>query len=304
MAWTGRERGFCPPGQAGPVRRGAQHEATVAVAVERGRGDGGRCVAASPGQRCEWPGRRGWPGPPRSPGPGRQIRPARTVPAATRPVPAPTRRPGIGQEDPRPGMTGADVKKVQKRLRALKYYPGRVDGGFGPSTVEAVWAFKEVQGLRTRKLTPTTSAPAMERRLAQPRAPRPVSVHHQNNRIDISLRHEYLVLYRHGKVKLISHVSTGGGYIYPCPGGGGTAVTRDHPDRELQDAVVHARMGAGAARRDVQPDVLHRARPMRFTVTPTCRGACIARLRADPDGHCQVLPRTGQDPGHPGLHPP
>jgi lipoprotein-anchoring transpeptidase ErfK/SrfK len=49
-----------------------------------------------------------------------------------------------------------------------------------------------------------------------------VSVHHQNNRIDISLRHEYLVLYRHGKVKLISHVSTGGGYYYPCPGGGGT----------------------------------------------------------------------------------
>ena len=119
----------------------------------------------------------------------------------------------------RPGMTGADVKKVQKRLRTLKYYPGRVDGRFGADTVEAVWAFKEVQGLRTRK-NPDDIGAAMERRLANPKAPRAVSVHHQNNRIDISLRHEYLVLYRHGKVKLISHVSTGGGYSFCEPGGG------------------------------------------------------------------------------------
>jgi lipoprotein-anchoring transpeptidase ErfK/SrfK len=119
-----------------------------------------------------------------------------------------------------PGMTGADVKKVQKRLKALKYYPGSIDGEFGPSMLEAVWAFKEVQGLRTR-VNSDNIGTSMERRLAHPRAPRPVSSHHQNNRIDISLSHEYLVLYRHGKVKLISHVSTGGGYLYPCPGGGG-----------------------------------------------------------------------------------
>jgi L,D-transpeptidase catalytic domain/Putative peptidoglycan binding domain len=119
----------------------------------------------------------------------------------------------------RPGMTGADVKKVQKRLRTLKYYPGSVDGRFGADTLEAVWAFKEVQGLRTRK-NPDDIGAAMERRLANPKAPRPVSVHHQNNRIDISLRHEFLVLYRHGKVRLISHVSTGGGYSFCEPGGG------------------------------------------------------------------------------------
>jgi lipoprotein-anchoring transpeptidase ErfK/SrfK len=119
-----------------------------------------------------------------------------------------------------PGMSGADVRKVQLRLRTLKYYPGSVDGQFGPDTVEAVWAFKEVQGLRTR-WHPDDIGAAMERRLADPRAPRPVSVHHQNNRVDVSLTHEYLVLYRHGKVRLISHVSTGGGYYYPCPGGGG-----------------------------------------------------------------------------------
>jgi lipoprotein-anchoring transpeptidase ErfK/SrfK len=117
----------------------------------------------------------------------------------------------------KPGMSGADVKKVQQRLRTLHYYPGSVDGQFGADTLEAVWAFKEVQGLRTRR-NPDDIGAAMERRLANPRAPSPVSDHHQNNRIDVSLRHEYLVLYRHGQVRLISHVSTGGGYYYPCPG--------------------------------------------------------------------------------------
>ena len=120
-----------------------------------------------------------------------------------------------------PGMSGADVRKVQLRLRTLKYYPGSVDGQFGPDTVEAVWAFKEVQGLRTRK-DPDDIGTTMEGRLASPRAPRMLISHPRRNMIEVSLRHEYLVLFRHGKVRMISHVSTGGGYYYPCPGGGGT----------------------------------------------------------------------------------
>ena len=106
----------------------------------------------------QWPGRHGSSRARRGcPGVGRQIRPARTVPAAMRPVPAPTawrwkRRPWCRHD--RCGR-----EEVQKRLKALKYYPGNVDGEFGPSMLEAVWAFKEVQGLRTG-LTPTTSAPA------------------------------------------------------------------------------------------------------------------------------------------------
>jgi hypothetical protein len=128
----------------------------------------------------------------------------------------------------KPGMSGADVLKVQRRLKALKYYPGRPDGQFGPNTLEAVWAFKEVQGLRTRK-NPDDIGATMEGRLANPQAPRPLTRHTPNNRIDVNLRHEYLVLYRHGKVRLISHISSGGGYLYPCPPPGsgtcGPAIT-------------------------------------------------------------------------------
>src|SRR6516162_9889886 len=45
------------------------------------------------------------------------------------------------------GMKGADVKALQQRLAALKYYPGAADGVFGQYTLEAVWAFQEVQRL-------------------------------------------------------------------------------------------------------------------------------------------------------------
>ena len=45
------------------------------------------------------------------------------------------------------GSKGSSVKALQQRLAALKYYPGAIDGQFGTSTLEAVWAFYEVQGL-------------------------------------------------------------------------------------------------------------------------------------------------------------
>ena len=113
-------------------------------------------------------------------------------------------------------MSGADVRKVQRRLRALHYYPGRADGQFGANTLEAVWAFKEVQHLKLSR-NPDDIGRTMENRLANPRAPRPLTRHHATNRIDVSLRGGYLVLYRHGKVRLISHISSGGGYYFCDP---------------------------------------------------------------------------------------
>ena len=121
-----------------------------------------------------------------------------------------------------PGMSGAKVKALQQRLAALKYYPGKIDGHFGTNTLEAVWAFYEVQGLTPRNYVSS----AMKRALAHPRAPRKLVRHPGANRIEISLSREVLVLYRNNKVQLISHVSSGGHYYFCSPGGGcGYAVT-------------------------------------------------------------------------------
>jgi hypothetical protein len=121
-----------------------------------------------------------------------------------------------------PGMKGSAVKALQRRLAALKYYPGAIDGNFGTNTLEAVWAFYEVQGLTPHNYVDS----AMRWRLAHPKAPRKLVSHGGANRIEVSLSREVLVLYRNNQVQLISHVSTGGHYHYCSPGGGcGYAVT-------------------------------------------------------------------------------
>jgi hypothetical protein len=119
-------------------------------------------------------------------------------------------------------MSGSQVVLLQKRLAALKYYPGAVDGRFGGDTLEAVWAFQEVQGL-----TPANQVnQAMLARLANPRSPAELMPGGPGTRVEISLRREVLVLYRGGQVALISHVSSGGGYYYCSPAGGcGYAIT-------------------------------------------------------------------------------
>jgi lipoprotein-anchoring transpeptidase ErfK/SrfK len=121
-----------------------------------------------------------------------------------------------------PGSKGAKVKALQQRLAALKYYPGAIDSHFGTSTLEAVWAFYEVQRLTPHDYVDS----AMKKALAHPRAPKVLVKNGGANRIEINLYREVLVLYRNNKVQLISHVSTGGHYYFCSPGGGcGYAVT-------------------------------------------------------------------------------
>ena len=152
---------------------------------------------------------------------------APAVPAAPAARSAPAGRtataaPAASARALQPGMKGSAVKALQRRLAALKYYPGAIDGRFGTSTLEAVWAFYEVQGLTPHNYV----SKAMKRALAHPRAPKKLVTHGGANRIEVSLYREVLVLYRNNKVQLISHVSTGGHYHYCSPGGGcGYAVT-------------------------------------------------------------------------------
>jgi putative peptidoglycan binding protein/L,D-transpeptidase-like protein len=120
------------------------------------------------------------------------------------------------------GMRNESVKGLQQRLAALKYYPGSIDGHFGTDTQEAVWAFQETQGLPGEDYV----SAAMWRDLAHPRAPRVLVPHGGASRIEINLSDEVLVLYDNNHIKLVSHISSGGGYYFCSPGGGcGTAIT-------------------------------------------------------------------------------
>ena len=120
------------------------------------------------------------------------------------------------------GMKSSAIKTLQRRLAALKYYPGAIDGKFSTNTLEAVWAFQETQGLPGEDFVNAR----MQRALNHPRAPRVLDRAAGPNRIEVNLHTEVLVLYRHNQIQLISHVSSGGGYYYCSPGGGcGVAIT-------------------------------------------------------------------------------
>ena len=118
-------------------------------------------------------------------------------------------------------MRGRDVRLLQRRLAALKYYPGRVDGRFGSDTLEAVWAFQATQGLHARNAVSF----AMQRALASPRPPKVLVPHGGRLRVEVSLKDQVLVLYRRNRVALVSHVSTAGGYYFCSPNGCGNAIT-------------------------------------------------------------------------------
>ncbi len=119
-------------------------------------------------------------------------------------------------------MHGPDVRRLQLRLTALHYYPGRADGWFGQDTLEALWAFQAIQGL------PVTgnAGPATSHALAYPREPTALVPGGGQVRVEVNLSLQVLVLYRAGQVALISHISSGGGYYYCSSSGGcGYAIT-------------------------------------------------------------------------------
>ncbi len=132
------------------------------------------------------------------------------------------------------GETGAAVKSVQTRLAQLHYYPGKIDGSYGPNTLQAAWAFAEVQGGALR-LTASNEANPINmtflKALVHPKQPYKLVPNGGAERVEINQNIQVLVLYKNNKPDLIIHVSTGGSYYYPCPGDPsatcGPAITPD-----------------------------------------------------------------------------
>jgi peptidoglycan hydrolase-like protein with peptidoglycan-binding domain len=116
-----------------------------------------------------------------------------------------------------PGMKGTDVKALQQRLSSLKYYLGKVDGSFGGDTQAALWAFQEINGI---KVTGVVDA-ATKKALVHPKTYKsPSYAGKRATRVEVSQALEVLVLFKNNKISLISHVSSGGGYLYNCGSSG------------------------------------------------------------------------------------
>jgi lipoprotein-anchoring transpeptidase ErfK/SrfK len=95
---------------------------------------------------------------------------------------------------------------VERKLAALKYDVGPVDGEATDQTHSAVMAFQKVHGLaRTGELTPQLSTQIV----ATQGEPAPILPGGEAHRVEISLARQVLFLYEGGTLTKILPVSTG-----------------------------------------------------------------------------------------------
>ena len=121
------------------------------------------------------------------------------------------------------GVTGADVRALQQRLRVLSFDPGPVDGLFGPATEQAVWAFEKfilhvapeaVTGVVTPKTWQAMNLPIGVR-------PRRAN---RGTHMEVLLPEQVAVVYVDNAPALITHISSGSGETW-CD-----VVLVDHDD--------------------------------------------------------------------------
>ncbi|PRX07028.1 UNVERIFIED_ORG: L,D-transpeptidase-like protein [Actinomadura viridilutea] len=128
--------------------------------------------------------------------------PSGSATTTTKEAAAPAQRPTL-----KLGSNGDAVRRLQTRLRQLHYDPGAADGRFEAPTQMAVWAFQKVNRL---KVNGTVDA-AVWKALDSPKQPRPLTPRPEADRVDVDLTHQYAVVYKDGRLRLITHISAGSG---------------------------------------------------------------------------------------------
>ncbi|MEV5568751.1 L,D-transpeptidase family protein [Spirillospora sp. NPDC052269] len=120
-----------------------------------------------------------------------------------------------------PKRRAMDLRAVQLRLKELHYVPGPANGARTEFTKNAIWAFQKVNGM-----APTGRVNGrLVRALTHPRHPRRLTADRSPDHVDIDLRHQVLTAYRGGRIRMISHISTGSGMHYCENGHCGVAHT-------------------------------------------------------------------------------
>ncbi len=121
------------------------------------------------------------------------------------------------------GAKGDDVKLVQQRLKDLGFDPGKVDGQYGLTTVQSVWAFQHLSGALGSKASGSVT-PDLWTQLQQPFALRP-RTGGTDTHIEVYLPQQVVVVFAGGAPKLITHTSTGNNRDWCEKGSCGKAIT-------------------------------------------------------------------------------
>ncbi|MGW2152374.1 L,D-transpeptidase family protein [Nonomuraea sp. NPDC001699] len=121
----------------------------------------------------------------------------------------------------RPGDRGETVRRLQERLHRNGYYYGRINGVYDEQTKFGVWALQKHRHLRPQGAV----GPEVWRAFDRPVRMKPLVPNGEADRVEINLRYQLLVVYRHRRPALVSHVSTGARVSYCENGHCGNAIT-------------------------------------------------------------------------------
>ena len=158
-----------------------------------------------------------------APGPSPSTPPptAITSPSTPSTPPTPTATPTQDAEPVllRAGDKGDAVAQVQRRLRELGYFLPTVDGDFGSSTLQAVWALQKAAGItRDGVVGPETLA-------ALDAGARPTPRSTTGHVIEVDLVTQLVLAVQDGHVDAIINASSGSGRQYEALGRTHTAFT-------------------------------------------------------------------------------
>lgn len=111
----------------------------------------------------------------------------------------------------REGAEGEDVRALQTRLADLKFAPGPIDGVFGRSTVQAVWAFEKLVMKTPRSKATGVVTPEMWDVMRNDVQVLPRRQADTPRHAEIYLPEQVIVTFLGGQPTLISHMSSGDG---------------------------------------------------------------------------------------------
>lgn len=112
------------------------------------------------------------------------------------------------------GTRGEDVRRIQQRLKDLKFDPGPIDGVYGGNTMMAVWAFQSLVMGMSRDTVVDFVTPVLwdsmrgEVRIEPKRQPG------TPNHVEISLPDQVMTVFSGTELRLATHISSGTGVTW------------------------------------------------------------------------------------------
>jgi peptidoglycan hydrolase-like protein with peptidoglycan-binding domain len=106
------------------------------------------------------------------------------------------------------GDSGPAVSALQTRLASLGYWVGAIDGDFGDSTQQAVFALQKAAGLSRDGVVGRDTASVLTRGVLPAFRPAPGYV------VEVDLEDDLIMFVKGAKLEYVLNTSTGGGYYY------------------------------------------------------------------------------------------